>query len=394
MIKNRFDTINDIDNPGKILEIKVDRLVRNTTGQVRNYIPINEDLKNIAFELLDSGLDADYISKNIDVLLMKRGVKMMENKVVKVEENAKVITLGIDIGNENVKVVYNDKVFSFENKVNRVNDEEECKQNDYIKFEDEVQYFTIADTEAKFDNSLYKDEREGNLKVIYYSIVKAFKEAGEEVPDKIKANLRVLTPINQVRRIELYKNNILKKASAMTTIRINGEEFINEIEIADVEIIAEGISSLKMVSERQDINLAKEQVVLLDCGSKTVNAVKVLKGNKLVDYKTYDGEGLNDIYYNQLCQKYNFTLDQIKTQIEIGQAHHDKKLLLKYFTDIYNKVQRDMKYNTCNHIIFTGGTIQLMNEKKLTEEFIRKTFNTEKVVFLENPSFTNVLGLK
>ena len=308
-------------------------------------------------------------------------------------EMSELVEIGIDLGNENVKVNYKGNIFQFENKVGRVNNEEECKQNDYIKFDDEVQYFTIADTEESFDNSLYKDEREGNLKVIYYSIVRAFKEFEEKVPDEIQTKIKILTPINQMNRAEIYKNNILAKKSALTTVRIGNEVFINQIELVDVEVIAEGISSLNVLKERTDVNLAKEQVALLDMGSKTVNAVKVLKAAKLVDYKTYDNEGLNDIYYNQLCQKYNFTLDQIKVQIDIGQAKHDKKLLFKYFLDIYKKVQRDMKFNTCNHIIFTGGTIELMKQKGMTEELMREKLKTDKIVFLENSTYSNVLGL-
>ena len=78
------------------------------------------------------------------------------NKIIRVleekgEVNSMNIKMSVDLGNNNVKVAINGQVFSFVNKIERWDNVETLGDNEYIKMNDDFNYYIISniDTSSK-----------------------------------------------------------------------------------------------------------------------------------------------------------------------------------------------------------------------------------------------------
>lgn len=378
MIKNRFDTINDIDNPGKILEIKVDRLVRNTTGQVRNYIPINEDLKNIAFELLDSGLDADYISKNIDVILLRRNLKMENNNLVKVEEKMdKVVNIAIDNGNSEIKVCFGeDKTFKFESKISSKWNEYEVFDNNAVKINDS-EYFIIANP---FDNFIKSEKKaKASKKPIFaFAIAKALEELNI-VEDVVSVNVCMLNPVSENDDFEAIKEQVKELDSSVLRYKTKEKKVWKDVmvNISDVSIIAEGIASYMALDD------VSKNICLIDVGSKTTNYVMGRDGN-IMDAGTINLG--TDNYFRAMAGINKKDEDTVKEMINTGEIEHNAEEFGKVIMNILNEVSKVAQgFSKSNRIIMSGGGISLADELGIE-------LGVEIVSYMDNPQFTNVKG--
>lgn len=66
------------------------------------------------------------------------------------------IKMSVDLGNNNVKVAINGQAFSFVNKIERWDNVETLGDNEYIKMNDDFNYYIISNIDTKFEKSASK----------------------------------------------------------------------------------------------------------------------------------------------------------------------------------------------------------------------------------------------
>lgn len=328
-----------------------------------HYVDITKKIIENNYEISSS----EVINKIIRVLEKKGEVNSMKN------------IMAIDLGNNNVKVAVNRQAFSFVNKIERWDNVETLGDNEYIKMNDDFNYYIISNIDTKFEKSASKKDK-NFIPTLNYAIIKALVEAGIEVEDKLEVDLALLTPINQSGEKSEYIDKIKNNSDNIVECRVNGKEYMANIKINNVVPVLEGCSSAFLLDNLSTIN------TIVDIGSRTINIAKIVKGK----FSTI--ECLEDIgsfnYYQSLVAKINnrdITIDNIQEMIEVGLANHDKDLLKAYLKKVLEESNKVSKFNISNNVYFTGGTVELFKSQGLN-------FEKGNIKIMENSCFTNVLG--
>lgn len=306
------------------------------------------------------------------------------NKIIRVldekgEVNSMNIKMAVDLGNNNVKVAVNGQAFSFVNKIERLDNAEALADNEYIKMNDDYNYYILSNIDSKFEKSSSKKDK-NFIPTLNYAIIKGLVEAGIEVGDKIEVDLALLTPINQAGEKEEYIEKIKNNADNIVECRVNGKEYVVNIKINNVIPALEGCTSAFLLEDLSGIN------TIVDVGSKTINIAKIVKGkfsniNCLEDMGSFN-------YYQTLVNKVNdrdITIDNIQDLIEVGLANHDKDLLKAYLKKVLEESNKVSKFKTNNNVFVTGGTVELFKKNGLN-------FEKGNIKVMENPVYSNVLG--
>lgn len=307
------------------------------------------------------------------------------NKIIRVleekgEVNSMNIKMAVDLGNNNVKVaVNNGQAFSFVNKIERWDNVETLGDNEYIKMNDDFNYYIISNIDTKFEKSSSKKDK-NFIPTLNYAIIKALVEAGVSIEDKIEVDLALLTPINQSGEKSEYIDKIKNNSDNIVECRVNGKEYIVNIKVNNVVPVLEGCSSAFLLDNLSTIN------TIVDIGSRTINIAKIVKGK----FSTI--ECLEDIgsfnYYQSLVSKINnrdITINNIQEMIEVGLANHDKDLLKSYLKKVLEESNKVSKFNISNNVYFTGGTVKLFKDNGLN-------FEKGNIKIMDNPVYSNVLG--
>lgn len=307
------------------------------------------------------------------------------NKIIRVldekgEVNSMNIKMAVDLGNNNVKVAINNgQAFSFVNKIERWDNVETLGDNEYIKMNDDFNYYIISNIDTKFEKSSSKKDK-NFIPTLNYSIIKALVEAGVSIEDKIEVDLALLTPINQSGEKSEYIDKIKNNSDNIVECRVNGKEYIANIKINNVVPVLEGCSSAFLLEDLSGIN------TIVDIGSRTINIAKIVKGK----FSTI--ECLEDIgsfnYYQSLVSKINnrdITINNIQEMIEVGLANNDKDLLKSYLKKVLEESNKVSKFNISNNVYFTGGTVELFKSQGLN-------FEKGNIKIMDNPVYSNVLG--
>lgn len=322
------------------------------------------------FETTKNIIDVDY--KEVKEKL----VKYLEEKG-DIESMKKV--MAIDLGNNNVKVAVNGQTFSFVNKISREDRKEALADNEYIRMNDDLNYYIISNIDSKFEKSSSKKDK-NFIPTLNYSIVKALAEVEEEIPEEIELDIALLTPINQSSEKEEYIEKIKQADENIVECNINGKEYFIKIKINNVVPMLEGCSSFFLINNLKGIN------TLIDIGSRTINIVKCVN-NKFQSVETLDDLGSFN-YYQSLVNKVNdrdITIDNIQDLIDAGIVNNDKQLLADYLKKVLEETNKIVKFKTNNKVYFSGGTMKLLKDNGIN--FIKGNLE-----MMENPVFSNVLG--
>ena len=306
------------------------------------------------------------------------------NKIIRVleekgEVNSMNIKIAADLGNNNVKVAVDRQAFSFVNKIERWDNVETLGDNEYIKMNDDFNYYIISNIDTKFEKSSSKKDK-NFIPTLNYSIIKALVEAGVSIEDKIEVDLALLTAINQSVEKDEYVEKIKRNSDNIVECKVNGKEYMANIKINNVVPMLEGCSSAFLLEDLSGIN------TIVDIGSRTINIAKIVKGK----FSTI--ECLEDIgsfnYYQSLVSKINnrdITINNIQEMIEVGLANHDKDLLKSYLKKVLEESNKVTKFKTNNNVYFTGGTVELFKSQGLN-------FEKGNIKVMDNPVYSNVLG--
>lgn len=306
------------------------------------------------------------------------------NKIIRVleekgEVNSMNIKMSVDLGNNNVKVAINGQAFSFVNKIERWDNVETLGDNEYIKMNDDFNYYIISNIDTKFEKSASKKDK-NFIPTLNYAIIKGLVEAGVSIEDKIEVDLALLTPINQAGEKNEYIDKIKNNSDNIVECRVNGKEYMANIKINNVVPVLEGCSSAFLLDNLSTIN------TLIDVGSRTINIAKIVKG-KFSTIECLDDLGSFN-YYQSLVSKINnrdITINNIQEMIEVGLANHDKELLKAYLKKVLEESNKVSKFKISNNVYFTGGTVELFKLEGLN-------FEKGNIKVMDNPIYSNVLG--
>lgn len=378
-------------------ELKLDSNITNRFKEIRiNDLFKGYDLSSyqLAHSIDYEQVNQDHLNKLIEIVRMKFAETGDINNVVRAEvkkeminylegkgevNNMKNVKMAIDLGNNNVKVAVNKQAFSFVNKISREDRKEALADNEWIKMNDEFNYYIISNIDSKFEKSSSKKDK-NFIPTLNYSIVKALVEAGSEIADEIEVDIALLTPINQSSEKEEYIEKIKNNADNIIECCINGKEYSVRVKINNVIAMLEGCASFFLLDDFKGIN------TLIDVGSKTINIVKAVNG-KFQSVETIDELGSFN-YYQTLVNKINdrdITMDNIQDLIKVGLAEHDKDLLKAYLKKVLEESNKVSKFKTNNNVYFCGGTVELFKKNGLN-------FEKGNIKVMENPVYSNVLG--
>lgn len=396
---NTFLESNDIRDraiSSILKELKLDTNITNRFKEIRiNDLFKGYDLSSyqLAHSIDYEQVNKEHLNKLIEIVKRKFNETGNINKVERAEVKKEMINylegkgevsnmkniMAIDLGNNNVKVAVNGQAFSFVNKIERLDNVEALADNEYIKMNDDYNYYILSNLDSKFEKSASKKDK-NYIPTLNYAIIKGLVEAGIEVGDKIEVDLALLTPINQAGEKEEYIEKIKNNADNIVECRVNGKEYVVNIKINNVIPALEGCTSAFLLEDLSGIN------TIVDVGSKTINIAKIVKGkfsniNCLEDMGSFN-------YYQTLVNKINdrdITIDNIQDLIEVGLANHDKDLLKAYLKKVLEESNKVSKFKTNNNVFVTGGTVELFKSQGLN-------FEKGNIKIMENTVYSNVLG--
>lgn len=368
-IANRFKwSRKDNDTPDKVI---LTHFNLNATAYKKDvWVEIPTHYVDITKKIIENNYEissSEVINKIIRVLEEKGEVNSMKN------------IMAIDLGNNNVKVAVNGQAFSFVNKIERLDNAEALADNEYIKMNDDFNYYIISNIDTKFEKSSSKKDK-NFIPTLNYSIIKALVEAGVSIEDKIEVDLALLTAINQSVEKDEYVEKIKRNSDNIVECKVNGKEYMANIKINNVVPMLEGCSSAFLLEDLSGIN------TIVDIGSKTINIGKIVGGRFSLIECLEDVGSFN--YYQALVSKINnrdITIDNVQDMIQFGLANHDKELLKAYLKKVLEESNKVSKFKISNNVYFTGGTVELFKSQGLN-------FEKGNIKIMENSCFTNVLG--
>ena len=370
-ITNRFKEIR-VNGLFKRYDLSCYQLAHNTT-----YEKVDEEHLNKLIEIVKRKFnETGDITKVERAEVKKEMINYLEGKG---EVNNMKNIMAIDLGNNNVKVAVNGQAFSFVNKISREDRKEALADNEWIKMNDEFNYYIISNIDSTFEKSASKKDK-NFIPTLNYSIVKALVEAGSEITDEIEVDIALLTPINQSSEKEEYIEKIKQCNDNIIECCINGKEYSVRIKINNVIPMLEGCASFFLLDNFKGIN------TLIDLGSKTINIVKAVNG-KFQSVETIDELGSFN-YYQTLVNKVNdrdITVDNVQDMIDVEIVKHDKELLATYLKKVLEETNKIVKFRTNNKVYFTGGTVKLIQDNGIN-------FAKGNIEIMENPVYSNVSG--
>ena len=368
-IANRFKwSRKDNDTPDRVILTHFN--LNATTYKKDEWVEIPQHYVDITKKIIEGNYEissSEVINKIIRVLEEKGEVNSMN------------IKMAVDLGNNNVKVAVNRQAFSFVNKIERLDNAEALADNEYVKMNDDYNYYILSNIDSKFEKSSSKKDK-NFIPTLNYSIIKALVEAGIEVEDKLEVDLALLTPINQSGEKSEYIDKIKNNSDNIVECRVNGKEYMANIKINNVVPMLEGCSSAFLLEDLSGIN------TIVDIGSKTINIGKIVGGRFSLIECLEDVGSFN--YYQSLVSKINnrdITIDNIQDMIQFGLANHDKDLLKSYLKKVLEESNKVTKFKTNNNVYVTGGTVKLFKSQGLN-------FEKGNIKVMDNPVYSNVLG--
>lgn len=377
-------------------ELKLDTNVTNRFKEIRvNGLFKGYDLSSyqLAHSTSYEDVNKEHLNKLIEIVKRKFNETGNINKVERAEVKKEMINylegkgevsnmkniMAIDLGNNNVKVAVNGQAFSFVNKISREDRKEALADNEWIKMNDDFNYYIISNIDSTFEKSASKKDK-NFIPTLNYSVVKALVEAGSEIADEIEVDIALLTPINQSSEKEEYIEKIKQCNDNIIECCINGKEYSVRIKINNVIPMLEGCASFFLLDNFKGIN------TLIDLGSKTINIVKAVNG-KFQSVETIDELGSFN-YYQALVNKVNdrdITVDNVQDMIDVEIVKHDKELLATYLKKVLEETNKIVKFRTNNKVYFTGGTVKLIQDNGIN-------FAKGNIEIMENPVYSNVSG--
>lgn len=269
-----------------------------------------------------------------------------------------MINVTVDLGNYSIKYA-GENIGSFSSRISTLfNPNPEAY--DRIQIGNEITYIGIGE----YDRNFSKIDK-NYLPSLLFAITEATNESD--------INLCLLLPLVQMNNSSKFINRL--KNSSFTFL-VNGNP--RTININKVAVLGEGFISQYMIEDN------KEDILICDIGSRTINYVTIVDGK--TEYNYTERLGVLDLYSNikdiENSKGEDFVEEDIERLIKNGRIVVDSRIYLDFLKLILNRIQA--KVNIKNYkVYFTGGGSLML------KDYIEK--NTPAKV-LENAQFSNVLG--
>lgn len=274
----------------------------------------------------------------------------------------------LDLGNNNVKGITEEgTLISFRSNLSR--DYEAYPDGfSYVLFNGEYTFFE----KGSFNREYIKTNKDYTTQLLY-GLSKLYPKL-----DKVKTNLTLLLPINEMPHKKKYEDELKKKEfkfSAKTNIKRD-----MDIKIEDVRVVPEGWASYFTLSDKEK----EGNVLIVDIGGGTTNIIAMDYGKTQVldTFKI----GILDFYsrLQNLNEDKKYKLEDIEKAINRGDIKVNQKDLAAFLNDVINQFNRKAELSQYD-VKFTGGGSVVL--KEIIEKNLPK-----QCCILENPIYTNVKG--
>lgn len=376
-VKKKFDVEIDEDYKRIITAIDVSRVVKSELGGIRHYTLVNKDLLEIGFELLEE-FDPDYISKNINTLLMKkRGVKMMENKMVEVKESNGVYNVVADMGNFCIKALSETGKAVFTSKI----------YEGYMDLEDKLNYIELdgrkifIGTSKGVYNNEYDKVKKSNIAQMLYAI----SEVLPKDVDVADINLGYMLPINQMKNSSKIREKIEGQEFAFST---KHGDYIYTIK--QVTFLPEGFASVGKILE-EDETLLEGRTLILDCGSRTCNAIDLLdtemQDSATIAYGSFD---LYELIRVALEKNGQFKkTEMIQDLINRKKITVDKEIYEQFIKSLLNQIKDFTEdLDIFDNVVLLGGVAEIIKSKQYLCDMMPEGIT----YIMKNPVEANIEG--
>lgn len=388
----RFNKLSNIEGKGN-LELDLSK-VNIANNQREDPIIINVDNKiiDITKTMIAEGLDDDEITKTIYVRLMKEGFKMENNVLVKNNDKNLIYDVVLDMGNYSIKAKCGENKITMTSKT-YIGIFADIPGLEWIEYEDERMY--IGTENGAYTNGYDKVKKSNNLKgLILYAINKAVN-SNDAIYD---VNLGYLLPISQTTRSKEIVEALQDKEFEFKTQ--DGSKLIN---IKTVTIMPEGYSSTGLFLENENmIEFLEKDTLLLDCGSRTINAVSLSDGN-IQNAKTLNRGSfkLYELIHEDLKNKTKEkSIEKIADLYEKGKLEIEDNIHIDFLKKMENSlITYSEDLEDYDNIVLTGGVSKLLQDNKLSNgiTLLDKLIeilgvNKDRVHVLDNPTESNIDG--
>ncbi len=289
----------------------------------------------------------------------------MENKNLHTNNSNREVRLTIvDCGNYHIKFMGKADMGNFSSKVSTI-EQAYAEGYDRIKIEGKTTYLgrigELSREYSKVDRSL--------LPQILFAICKANKDI-----DTINTNVTTMLPILQMPN----KAKIIEQLKSQNPFKVefNGKE--KTIYIKEVAVLPESFASFYDMTPEQQ----KEDVCIVDCGSRTINVVSFVEGK--LENSTTIKLGSMDFYKKikdlEAQKGKDYVEEDIERLIKRGTINVTDKQYREFFNEILNSVKVDINIDNYD-TYFTGGT------SKMLEKYIPNTYK-----LFSEPLYSNLNG--
>lgn len=288
----------------------------------------------------------------------------MENKNLNINDRQIRITV-VDAGNYNMKYMGKGEMGSFSSKVST---DEQAYNDAYdrIEMDGKITYIgqfgELSREYNKVDRNL--------LPQILFAVCKANNDI-----DVINTNIATMLPILQMPN----KTKIISQLRSQNPFKVkfNGKE--KTIYIKEVAVLPESFASFYDMTPQQQ----KEDVCIIDCGSRTVNICTFIDNGRLEKTATIKLGSLDffkKVKALEASKGKDYVEEDIERLIKNGKISVADKQYKDFFSEILNSIKADVNIENYT-TYFTGGTA------KMFEKYIP---NSCKI--FTNPLYSNLNG--
>ncbi|MBN1061295.1 ParM/StbA family protein [Clostridium botulinum] len=252
----------------------------------------------------------------------------------------------VDAGNYNMKYMGKGEMGSFSSKVST--DEQPFNDAyDRIEIDGKITYIgqfgELSREYNKVDRNL--------LPQLLFAICKANNDV-----DTITTNITTMLPILQMTN----KSKIIEQLKSQNPfkVKVNGKD--KTIFIKQVAVLPESFTSFYDMTKEQQ----KEDVCIVDCGSRTVNVCTFINNGKLEKTATLKLGSLDffkKVKSIEASKGKDYVEEDIERLINNGKITVAEKQYKDFFNEILNSIKADVNIDNYS-TYFTGGTAKMFQK--------------------------------
>lgn len=360
-------------------------------GDEPEWVEIPQIVIELTKKYINEKLNDEEIKKELKFKLMKEGFKMENNNLVKSENVNKEFYVVYDGGNYNQKAKYKESKLTLTSRV-LIGDLADMPGLKWIKIDNKRMY--IGTEEGTYVNGYDKSEKLEAIKGLFLYMIDKVINTDEQV---YSVNVGYLLPISQTKKSQKIISAFENKTFEIETD--NGEKIIT---IKSITIMPEGYCSTGLFMNDENINFMKNETLLLDMGSRTINAISLDDGEITnADTMNMGSFELYDAINEETKKTKEKSIEKIAKLYEKDKMKVSDKIHIDYLDKIKNSlITYSEDLEDYDNIVLTGGVAKLLSIKTLEDgqtTLLAKLIellgvDKNNVHVLDNPTETNIDG--